>query len=170
MPIDIRSGTGLVQNEGDVVRNYGLNLKNPDFKSRKRVVNDTVIKAGSSINLKGNEAQVAVKQLTDEILQREGKTRLMADPHLRHEVEERIIKYRGSIEELMNSNFQTPQNQINEAIKQSNEVHNEVAFPGLAEPTQGSRIPEPTEANTAINDPGQPKRVGRPKKENSPAN
>jgi len=81
----------ITQNEQDARQVYGLGLKNPDFIGRKHIVNDTVIRAGETINLKGNEAQVAVRQLVNEILQREGKKRLMADPTLRKEVEDRII-------------------------------------------------------------------------------
>lgn len=130
MPMEIRSKTGMIREEGDVVRNYGLDLRNPDFKGRKHMVNDTIIRSGETINFKGNEAQVAVRQLVNEILQREGKKRLMADPNLRREVEARIIKHRGTVQDLMDEKIQTPRSQIDNAITQSNEAPNE-AFPGL---------------------------------------
>lgn len=135
MPADIRAKTGLIQNESDVTRTYGLNLKNPDFQGRKHIVIDTVIKAGQTINLKGNEAQVAVRQLVNEILQREGQKRLMADPTLRREVEERIVISRGSVQDLMDSNLTSTRTQIDEAITKSNEAQNDTAFPGLSEST-----------------------------------
>lgn len=138
MPIEIREKTGLVQNGSDVVKNYGIDLKNKDFVSRKHVINDTIIKAGHTINLKGNEAQVAVKQLVDEILQREGKKRLMADPFLRRSVEDRIIKYRGSMQELMEGTLRTPRTQLDEAIAKSNKEEHEQPFPGLDQPAQKS--------------------------------
>src|ERR1044071_4655454 len=97
MPTPIHSGTTMVQNENDVVRNYGFNLKGKDFVGRKHIVNDTIIRSGATITLRGNEAQVAVRQLVNEILQREGKTRLSADPNLRNEVEKRIIVAHGPI-------------------------------------------------------------------------
>ena len=137
MPMQIRSKTGMIREEGDVVRNYGLDLKNPEFKGRRHIVNDTIIKAGGTINLKGNEAQVAVRQLVNEILQRRGKRRLMADPHLRKEVEGTVVVGRGSVQELMDKNLQSTTSQINEAIDKSNVQSDEQAFPGLtAKPKQ----------------------------------
>lgn len=134
MPMDIRSGTATTQSASDVRNNYGLDLKNPDFQGRKHIENNTVIKAGGTINLKGSEAQVAVRQLVNEILQREGNKRLMADPSLRREVEERIVSGRGSMQDIMDGALKSPRTQIDEAIKQSNEVEHE-PFPGLGEPT-----------------------------------
>jgi len=157
----------LTNTEQDVRQVYGLNLKNPDFKARKHVVNDTVIKAGQTINLKGNEAQVAVRQLVNEILQREGKRRLMADPHLRREVEDRIIKHRGTVQDLMDRNIQSTRSQIDQAITQSNEAQNETAFPGLTDVGQGSGSPDAAKANTPDNDNSKPKRVGQAKKADS---
>lgn len=131
LPVQIRAGTGLVQSGGDVTRGYGIDLKNPDFQAKRRFYNETVIKAGQTINLKGNEAQVVVRQLVNEILQRSGKKRLMADPTLRREVEERVVRGRGSIQDLMEGRLQTPQAQVNAAIDKSNEVQDEQAFPDI---------------------------------------
>lgn len=160
MPVDIRHKTGLVQSGNDVVRSYGLDLKNPDFQGRKHIVNDTIIKAGQTINLKGSEAQVAVRQLTHEILQREGNKRLLADPNLRLAVEQRIIIGRGSIQDLMDSNLRSTTSQIDAAINKSNEVQDEPAFPGLSESQTTERIED-----TGANDPTPQRRSpGRPKK------
>ncbi len=163
MPTEIRAKTGLIQNENDVVRSYGIDLKNPDFKGRKHIINDTIIKAGQTINLKGNEAQVAVRQLTNEILQREGNKRLMSDPHLRKAVEDRIIQGRGSIQELMDGNLRSARTQIDEAITKSNEAQDEPEFPGLNnQPTQQD---EPGSEQVGADDPAPKRRaVGRPKK------
>ena len=140
MPVAIRAGTSMVQDGRDVTVNYGLDLKNPDFKAKKHIVNNTIIKAGKTINLKGNEAQVAVKQLVDEILQREGNKRLLADPTLRKQVEDRIIVHRGSISDILDNSLQTPSQQIDDAILKSNEVKNEQAFPGLTERTNTEEV------------------------------
>lgn len=160
--------TTMVQNENDIRQNYGLNLKNPEFKSRKHIINNTIIFAGKTKNLKGSEAQVAVRQLVNEILQREGKKRLLADPNLRREVEDRIIVHRGSMQELMDDGLNTVRKQMDEAINTSNEVLNEEAFPGLREKV--STAGGSSEANTG-NPTGdsqiQPKRLGRPKKADS---
>jgi len=120
----------LTNSEQDAKQIYGLSLKNPDFVSKKHVINDTIIPAGKTINLKGNEAQVAVKQLVDEILQRQGKKRLLADPTLRKEVEEAVIVSRGSIQDILENSIQTPRQQIDEALSKSNEAVND-PFPGL---------------------------------------
>lgn len=163
MPATIRNGTGLIQTGQDVVRNYGLDIKNPEFRGRKSIITDTVIKAGQTINLKGNEAQVAVKQLVNEVLQREGNKRLLADPNLRREVEERIVVGRGMVQDLMDRNLQTPSAQIDDAIKRSNEVQDEQPFPQLAN--------RPTDEDTAGGDnsgaesrPQERRSPGRPKK------
>lgn len=163
MPLQIRNKTGLVKEEGDVVRSYGLDLKNPDHQAKKYIVNDTVIPAGKTIRLKGNEAQVAVKQLVDAILQIEGKSRLLADPTLRREVESRIIQGRGSIQDLMDGKFTSARQQATEAINQANEVKDE-EFPGLKQenPSPGEGV-----SYTPDSDQPSPKKLGRPKKANT---
>lgn len=155
------------QNEGDVKLTYGLNLKNPDHRGTKRIHNTTIIKAGQTINLKGNEAQVAVRQLVNEYLQRQGKQRLMADPTLRREVEDMIIQGHGSIQDLMQNQFRTAQQQLDDAINQSNQ-QNEVSidvqpFAGLANQTAE---PNTTTGNDSGADPVQQERrnPGRSKK------
>lgn len=108
--------------ERDAAQTYGLTLKNPDFVGKQHIFNDTVIKAGETVNLKGNEAQVAVRQIVNEAIQRSPKRRLMADPTLRKEFEEQIIVGRGSIQELMDNQFKTQSSQIDEALRKSNEA------------------------------------------------
>ena len=164
MPVDIRAGTSLVQSESDVVRNYGLSLKGKDFQAKKHIVMDTVIKAGQTKVFKGNEAQTAIRQLVNEILQREGNKRLMADPNLRNEVEARIIQGRGPIQELMDGTIRTPRNQIDEAISRTNEEQNEPALTGSVQENRGAE----TETIHPANDSQSQRRpVGRPKKANS---
>lgn len=162
MPVNIRGKTGLIQEGNDIVKTYGLDLKNPDFQARKHITNDVIIRAGQTINLKGNEAQVAVRQLTNEILQREGNNRLLADPNLRQEVENRIIINRGSVQDLMDNNLQTQRAQIDAALTKSNEASNEQEFPELEQSTQ----PDATGSDDAgESDTASPKRSpGRPKK------
>lgn len=162
MPTIIRSATALVQNEGDVVRNYGMNLKGKDFVGKKHIVNDTIIKAGQTINLKGNEAQVAVKQLVNEILQREGNTRLSMDPNLRNEIEQRIIIHRGNVQDLMTEMLQTPRNQIDEAIRKSNEANNE------QRPIESTSQSPEGSSNSGTESSTQERRApGRPRKDQS---
>lgn len=130
MPFEIRQDTSgntsaATRTEADARQIYGISLKNNDHPSKKHIINTTVIKAGQTINLKGDEAQVAVRQLVNEIIQREGKSNFMADPHVRQQVEERIIVHRGSVQDLMDSVARSPQQLATEAINRSNEVINE---------------------------------------------
>lgn len=165
MPFQLQKPTESTQSGNDVVRNYGLNLKNPDFVSRKHITNDVVIKSGQTLNLKGNEAQVAVKQIVNELMQREGNGRLLSDPTLRREAEQRVVIKRGSIQDLMDNNLQTTRDQLNSAIDQSNEVQaNEptVEFPELNRPIQGDAEGS---SDAGANDTAPEKRApGRPKK------
>lgn len=153
----------ITVDERSAASTYGLSLKNPDFKGRKHITNDMIIKAGQTMNLKGDQAQVAVRQLVNEIAQREGKTKLLADPTVRKEIEDKIIKGRGSIQELMDDRLQTPRTQADEAIKQSNEVTDE-PFPELKE---GNPSPGTGASYTPEHDEVRPKKVGRPKKADS---
>lgn len=159
--------TQTTLSERDAAQTYGLSLKNPDFAGRKHIFNDTIIPAGKTINLKGSEAQVAVRQLVNEIMQRNGNARLQSDPVLRRDVEEQIVVRRGSVQELMDSSFQTPQQQINHALNQSNEVNNEpttglASGTGLEDSSQAGAI-----AQLGASDASSPKPVGRPKKADS---
>lgn len=158
MPTEIRAKTGLVQDDKDVTRNYGIDLKNPDFQGRRHIINDTVIKAGKTINLKGSEAQVAIRQIVNEVMQREDNKRMMADPHARQLVEERIIVSRGSIQDLMDGGLRSQRTQIDEAIDNSNKESHETEFPGLAK-TSGS--PEADTLNAQDGDGSSKKAKGK---------
>lgn len=164
LPVQIRNQTGLVQTGNDVVRSYGLDLKNPEFQARKHVFSDTVIESGKTKRFKGNEAQVAVRQLVNEILQRRGKKRLMADPTLRREIEQEIIIDRGSIQDLMETQLQTPRAQMDAAIAKSNEVQDEPAFPTVAQPAVDGLAAESEDSHgdsvqQERRNPGRPKKA-----------
>src|ERR1700741_856860 len=170
MPFNIGKDTSgkvsqLTNTEQDARQIYGLDLKNSDFQGRRHIVMDTIIPAGKTKVFKGNEAQTAIRQPTNEILQRRGSKRLMADPNLRNEVEASIIQGRGPIQELMDGTLLTPRNQIDDAIKRTNEVQNGgTASSGLgqADSSQGTTI-----VNTPDNNQSQRRSVGRPKKTDS---
>lgn len=158
--------TQLTHTEQDARQYYGLNLKNPNFTGKQHVFMDTIIEAGKTKVFKGNEAQVAIRQLTNEVLQRKGHKRLMADPNLRNEVEAEIIRGRGPIQDIMDGRVLSPQVQINEAIKRTNEAQNaeEPAFPGLSQENSSPG----TEAVDSPSDSEVSRRpVGRPKKTDS---
>lgn len=168
MPFEIRKDTSgrtsaATTDERDVTLNYGLKLKNPDYQAKKYIYNDTIIPAGQTVNFKGSDAQVVVKQLVDEILQREGNRRLRADPNLRRQTEERIIKRRGSMQDILDAQLQTPQQQINEALNRSNEVRSEPAFTEqelgrIKEATAADNSIEAEQADSTKRTPGRPKK------------
>lgn len=169
MPVTIGKDTSgkttrATNTDQDVRQIYGLDLKNPEFQGRKHITNDTVIPAGETRNFKGNEAQVAVRQLVNEIAQREGNKRLLADPSIRKSIEDKIIKGRGSIQDLMDSRLQSTRTQLDDAINHSNEDKDEAAFPELDQANPG---PGTGSTYTPNGDGNQPKRVGRPKKTDS---
>lgn len=158
----------MTHTEQDVRQVYGLDLKNREFPSKQHISNSVIIKSGQTLRLKGSEAQVAVRQIVNEMMQREGNARLLSDPTLRREAEQRVIQGRGTIQELMGAtNFATPQQQATEAINRSNEVPNEsTEFPELERPTQedgaggdtmGADSPAPEKRS-----PGRPKKAEQP--------
>lgn len=98
---DDGSGGQMTLSEEDVRRNYGLNLRNKDHMGRVNVINRVCIPAGKTINILGSEAQVIVRQLVTEILARENKRLMLADPFQRHQVEQRIVLSRRSVNDLM---------------------------------------------------------------------
>jgi hypothetical protein len=147
LPMSIRNRDGgLTHSERDVTQVYGIGLRNPDFASRKHILNKTIIRSGKTINLRGDDAQVAVRQLTNEIIQREGNTLHQADPNVRKEVEGRIIIARGSVEDLMDNRLQSTTSVINQAINKSNEVNDEGTFANL---NTGTVAAEEGTTNTA---------------------
>ncbi len=171
LPFNIgRDGSGRTTQttitERDAAQTYGLSLRNPDFQGKKHVSNVIIIKAGETINLKGDEAQVAVRQLVNEIAQQEGKKRMLADPVTRKEIEERIIVARGSVQQLMDNNLVSPKQQVNEAIQRSNEVQHaeEPAFPGIGEEDQG---PEDVTRESGDQHESRPEEVAREQAANS---
>lgn len=138
MPLSVRSGTTMTQSENDAIRNYGIG-KNPDFVAKKHIMNSTIIESGKTKNFRGSEAQVAVRQIVNEMMQREGKNRFLADPTLRRQYEERIVIGRGNVQELMDNGLSSIQQQTTEALNKSNEVHDEPEFPSLTGRTEESQ-------------------------------
>lgn len=134
VPYTVRGTEGRPSlSEGEVTTKFGVSLRGPDqhLASKKHILNQAVIPAGQSMNFPGDVAQVAVRQLVNEIMQREGNTKFMADPVMRKEVEDRIILSRGTMDDLMNNNLQTVESQIQSAVDKSNEVQHEEAFPEI---------------------------------------
>jgi hypothetical protein len=133
-PFTIHNPTTSTRSESDVVRNYGLDLKNPSHTGRINIVNRVPIPSGKTINLLGNEAQVVVRQLVTEILAREGKKLHIADPTARHEVEKRIIITRRNVNDILGSGPINVQDQLKDAVDSLNaqEAPSEPEFPTLS--------------------------------------
>lgn len=132
-PFELRAGTGVTRDDRDLRMNYGLNLKNPDHTARMAITNKVTIRAGQTLTMLGNEAQVIVHQLVNEIMQREGRSLMLADPFQRRQVEETIVRARRSVEEVISRPLQSVQSQIQDGMSKINEglSVDEPAFPDL---------------------------------------
>lgn len=129
VPFPIRKDSytnSAINTESDVKNAYGLNLKNPLFKARASITNKVLIPAQKTKNLQGDVARVVGFQLTTEIMQRENNKLKLADPAARHEVELRIVKNIGKMQDIM-ENYESVQAQIDRALEKSNET--DEAFP-----------------------------------------
>lgn len=122
----------MSKSESDIQRNYGLNLRNADHKGKVHISNKVRIPSGKTVRLFGNEAQVVIKQLTNEIMSREGHKSSLGDPYQRRLVEQRIIQRRGSVNDFMN----TPVVSEKEQLKAAMEQQDEQAFPTVTAGTQ----------------------------------
>lgn len=127
-PVRIVDGAAKGVDE-NTLKAAGLDLRNPDHamnSSLEHVSIEVPIEAGQSINLRGDEAQVIVRQLVNEILAFEGKTVRQGSPAYRKEVEGRIIQGIRNIDELIGS-VPSKDQLIDTALKEENEK----AFPDL---------------------------------------
>lgn len=109
----------------------------------------------------GDVAQVAVRQITNEVLQREGDAKLIADPIKRKAVEDKIIISVQSQDEFMNQPIQTVSDQVAAALKQANEVQHEEAFPELDGSGTGEANAPEESAVTAKEVDRKPKATGK---------
>lgn len=129
------SGGQVTLSESDVLRNYGLTLKNKDHTGRVNIVNRVHIPAGKTINLLGNEAQVVCFQLVSEIMQRAGQRLMLADPHARNVVEQQVIVGRSSVNDILDGKGPIAvQEQLRGAVDDLNNkqvVTDESEFPDL---------------------------------------
>lgn len=124
---------GVTASEEELRRTYGLNLRNNDFTGRVNIQNKITIPAGKTLRILGNEAQVILRQLVNEVMSRTGQKKLLADAAARRRTEEQLVISRGSVSELMGSRPQTIQEQLTNAIKEPDDD-----FPGIKEDPSGS--------------------------------
>ncbi len=68
-----------------------LNLRNDMHPTMKHVSQTVTLPQGKALNLPGDVAQVIVKHLVDEIMNRRGHKSTIGDPDLRREIEEDVI-------------------------------------------------------------------------------
>lgn len=165
MPFEIRNDgkTSITSTTEEAVKmTYGIGLKNPDHQAKKHLHNMTIIPAGETRNFRGNEAQVVLRQLVNEIMQRRGLGRMLADPNRRLEIEQEVVINRASVQELMDGRLTTPAMQAHEAVNKSNEVNTNEAYPELERSV--SQAPETSGSNAGTNN-EQKRTVGRPRKE-----
>jgi hypothetical protein len=141
---------------------YGLELRNPAHIGKANITNKVPIKSGQTVRLLGNEAQVVVRQLVNEIMSREGNKLLLADPFARRAVEERIIISRGNVADVLGRNPITVQEQL-QAVK---EEEHEAQFPQVVIPGATNRLPESDQVGAATGASEQPgkRSPGRPAK------
>lgn len=137
-PVKVYQSQGLqsgIRTESDLATQYGLTgFKNPDHPSNVHVPHIIEISAGATRRFPGNEAQVVLRQLVGYMLQIEGKGLKLADPFERSNMEDRLIRGRGSIQDLMETPAVSVRDQMSTAIDRSN---------NNLEPTHAS--PAPTE-------------------------
>lgn len=126
-PIRIVNGgeRGIDENS---LKAAGLDLRNQDHPSNAHVTNTVDIPSGASINLRGDEAQVVIKQLVNEVLHYRGQTLKIGAPTYRKAIEDEIITGRKSIDDLLGGPVATQNDLVDQALAQKNE---EVAFPSI---------------------------------------
>lgn len=138
----------ISNNENDVRNNYGVGLKNQYHPAKAQLVNKVVVPSGKTVNLPGNEAQVVVRQLVNEIMQREGNKIKIADKFERSKVEKRVVKGVHNIREMQNVNIESVQSQLYSAVDklnhQESQNEHEVAFPSLKQNSKPTPKPNTT--------------------------
>lgn len=155
--VSSRPGVGLTHNSNDVRQNYGLDLNNPNFQGKANIQNRVTIPAGKTIRVLGNEAQVIVKQLVNEIMQREKNQLMLADAFQRNLVEKRIIINVGNVHDFMEQGPVSVTDQLQNAIK---EPQIEEEFAGARTEENPGRV-----SGNQIETTEQPRRApGRPPK------
>lgn len=119
----------LTRTEADITRNYGLNLKNKDYPSKRHITHTIILEAGQTVNLLGGQAKTVVRQLVTAVLQYQNKKLLLADRFARRQIEEQVVVSISSVSDILGQAPQTPQQQAMQAVNKLNEVTDEPEFP-----------------------------------------
>lgn len=142
----------LTRTEDDITRNYGLNLKNKDYPSKRHITHTIILPAGQTINLLGGQAKTVVRQLVTAVLQYQQKKLLLADRFARRQIEEQVVVSVSSVADILGQSPQTPQQQAMQAVNKLNEVTDEPEFPevtlGAGDREVGSGESQPTVSNS----------------------
>lgn len=127
---------GMTQTPQDVATNYGVTT-NPNHQAKANIVNTTIIPSGKTVPMLGSEAQVIVRQLVNEIMQREGKRLKLADAWERRQTEQRVVMSRRSLNQVLGTAPVSVHEQLKSAVNTLTEAESphveEQSFPGLQE-------------------------------------
>jgi len=107
----------------------GLDLKNPDHRAFVHTSVSVPIEAGQTVNLRGDEAKVIVRQLVNEAMAYDGNTIRRGNPASRRLYEERIVQGVYNIDDLLGEQRKSQDELVSEALDKENEK----AFPTLTE-------------------------------------
>lgn len=156
----------------------GISLRNPDYEAGGRsgahIVTTSIIRAGQTKRFPGDKAQVVVRQLVSEVLQRSGKRLQMHDPSERQKVEQTVIRARGSIQEMLDgASIRTVGEQVDNVFTKAEqefpEVNNEPTEPTGSDspdaggsPAGGDKTVQPERRTQS-----SPKRAEQAKQQNS---
>lgn len=164
-PVRIYQTPGLesgVRTESDLATQYGITgFKNKEHPSNVHVPHTIEIVSGHTRRLPGNEAQVVLRQIVGYLLQVEGKGLKLADPYERNLAEQRIIRGKGNIADLMTEAPVSIPEQLTRAVDKSNareEEHRaepETAFPGVPRPSDSGGVNSAQQSTDG--DPNRPK-------------
>lgn len=152
-----RDINGRQLSEQDVANTYGITLTNKDVVGRMHIENQVRIGSGKTVRLMGDQAQVVIRQLTNEIMQRESKSLMMADPTARNVVEQRIIIRRGNVaQDLLGQQPVSVRDQLKQAVEESNEEFPELINQRTEPVTKASGDSTGTEADGGSRSEGTP--------------
>jgi hypothetical protein len=149
---------GLTNSENDIRQIYGFDLRAQAQASGKtHVITRISLASGETRRFLGSEAHVIVRHLASALLQREGKTHLLANAHERRRAEERIVQHVGSLMDAMGRSPLSVREQLQTTLDSIEDAPNpqtaqggsgnEAEFPGLSDQVG---------AATAPGDQGQP--------------
>lgn len=113
---------GRQLSEQDILNTYGIGLNNKDVIGRVHIENQVLLPSGKTVRLMGDQAQVVIRQLVREIMQREGKSLMLADATANNVVERRVVMKRGSVaQDLLGQQPTSVREQLRQAVQESNE-------------------------------------------------